>query len=216
MGSPRTGSSHLVSLLDSHPDVACWDDEIFNEGEVFDQSPYSDPRDFLRERVFNVSAQVVGFKLLWDAFNYVPACWAWIRELDIDLVHTCRSNFLDSYISFKLASINNAFTCWYGDYRTQRFEANYEECLDWFETVEACDAEMRNGAVQERIKRIEIEYHELCEGQDRVLLFLGVASHPLRSELKKQRDGRQIDIISNYEDLKKGFADSNWARFFVD
>jgi hypothetical protein len=39
VGYPRTGSSHLVSLLDSHPDIACWDDEVFGDGEVFEVDP---------------------------------------------------------------------------------------------------------------------------------------------------------------------------------
>src|SRR5208283_4721755 len=67
VGNHRTGSSHLVSLLDSHPDIACWNDEIFDKGEAFEQSSFCDPREFLRQRVFQVNSVAVGFKLLWDA-----------------------------------------------------------------------------------------------------------------------------------------------------
>ena len=66
VGNRRTGSSHLVSLLNSHPDVACWDGEIFSEGEVFDKSSYEKPRDFLVECVFKINAHAVGFKFLSD------------------------------------------------------------------------------------------------------------------------------------------------------
>ena len=72
VGNPRTGSSHLVSLLDSHPDIACWDDEILDAGEEFDRSGFNDPRDFLVQRVFWVDAEAVGFKLLWDAMDRTP------------------------------------------------------------------------------------------------------------------------------------------------
>jgi hypothetical protein len=215
-GNPRTGSSHLVSLLDSHPDIACWDDEIFDVGEAFEVSSYRDPRDFLREKVFDVSANVVGFKLLRDALNYVQGPWDWLEELQIRVVHTCRENLLDAYISYQLASINNAFTCWYGDYKTIRFEAKFEECLEWFETSEQCDREIRKFCLERSIPRIEIEYNELCKTQERVLEFLNTSSQPLTSQLRKQRVGRQAEIIVNYANLKREFAQSKWAKHFED
>jgi LPS sulfotransferase NodH len=216
VGNPRTGSSHLVSLLDSHPDVACWDDEIFDEGEAFDKSSYDNPRDFLLESVFNVDARAVGFKLLWDAMSRTAKVWNLLEELDILLVHTCRANLLDSFISYQLATINRAFTCWYGDYKTQRFEARYDQCLEWFETAEFIDIELRQRALKEGIPRIEIEYTELCRNQDRVLEFLGVSRLPLTSRLTKQRKGSQSEILTNYADLKERFAGSKWAKNFED
>jgi hypothetical protein len=216
VGNARTGSSHLVSLLDSHPDIACWDDEIFDVGEAFDTSNYQDARQFLIEKVFDLYADAVGFKLLWDALNHTTAPWSWIKELDIKLVHTRRENLLDTYMSFQLATINQAFTSWKGDYKIYQFEADIDQCREFFEAAEACDRAIRGRCADDDIPRMEIEYEELCENQNRVLEFLTVSSAPLMSELKKQRKGIQSEIITNYVTLKRGFSSTRWARHFED
>ena len=222
VGNARTGSSHLVSLLDSHPDVACWDGEIFNEGEAFDTSSYQDPQDFLREKVFKINARAVGFKLLWDQMNRLPNVWRMLKTLDIRLVHTYRENLLDSFISYQLATINHAFTSWlkasvlYGVWETNRFEADYDQCFEWFEKAEHCDVEIKCRSAEEGIPRVEIEYQELCENQDRVLDFLQVPRQPLTSRLKKQRKGSQSEIITNYVEIKQRFANTKWARYFEE
>jgi hypothetical protein len=216
VGYPRTGSSHLVSLLDSHPDVACWDDEVFGEGEVFDRSSYQDPSDFLRNSVFRIDAHAAGFKWLWREMSRFTAAWEILKELDVLLIHTYRDNLLDSFISYQLATINQAFTSWYGEYTITSFEAKHEDCLEWFESAEHCDYEIRKHAREAALRRLEIEYHELCKSQDRVLAFLDVSPRPLTSRLRKQRIGRQAEIIENYTELKARFATSRWAKYFVE
>ena len=216
VGNRRTGSSHLVSLLNSHPDVACWDGEIFSEGEVFDKSSYEKPRDFLVECVFKINAHAVGFKFLSDEMNRISNAWKLLKSLDIRLVHTYRENLLDSFISYQLATINQAFTCWYGIWKTYQFKADVDQCLAWFEKVEQCDLEIRRCSLIEGIPRVEIEYKELCKNQDKVLDFLHVSRQPLTSQLEKQRKGSQAEIITNYAEIRERFAGTKWARYFED
>jgi hypothetical protein len=128
-----------VSLLDSHPDIACWDDEIFDTEQAWEKSTHKDPRDFLQHIVFAVNANAVGFKLLWDAQERLPDGWRLLREMNIRVIHTYRSNLLDSFISYRLAIINKAFTSWYGDYTLLKFEAEFGDCLDWFKSAEDHD-----------------------------------------------------------------------------
>lgn len=216
VGNRRTGSSHLVSLLDSHPNIACWDGEIFDEGEVFEKSSFEKPGDFLVERVFQINARAVGFKLLSEEMNRISNTWELLKSLDIRLVHTYRENLLDSFISYQLATINQAFTCWYGIWKTYQFEADFDQCSGFFEKVEKCDTEIRRLSHEMGIPRVEIEYKELCENQDRVLDFLHVPRQPLTSRLKKQRKGSQAEIITNYVEIKKRFAGTRWARYFEE
>jgi hypothetical protein len=216
VGNPRTGSSHLVSLLDSHPDVACWDDEIFDIGEAFDKSGLAEPRDFLVHKVFNVDALAVGFKLLWDAMERTPNVWLLLKTLGVKLVHTRRKNLLDSFISYRLATINKAFTCWYGEYKVTTFGADPQDCLDWFEMAERCDEVIRCQAQTASIPRLEVEYKELCDGQDRILEFLDASPLRLTSRLKKQRKGTQSDAITNYKELKLYFENSKWITHFEE
>ncbi len=216
VGNRRTGSSHLVSLLDSHPDIACWDGEIFDEGEVFDKSTYEEPNDFLVECVFKVNAHAVGFKFLCEEMNRISNPWKLLKSLDIRLVHTYRENLLDSFISYQLATINQSFTCWYGIWKMYQFKADVAQCLEWFEKVEQLDFEIRRRSLIEGIPRVEIEYKELCKNQDKVLDFLQVSRQPLTSRLEKQRKGSQAEIITNYAEIKARFAGTKWARFFED
>jgi LPS sulfotransferase NodH len=216
VGNPRCGSSHLVSLLDSHPAVACWDDEIFDEGQLFEKSEYRDPVDFLEGCVFAVNSVAVGFKLLWDALNRLDKGWVLLHDMDIRIVHTYRANVLDSFISYRLATINNAFTNWYGDFKTLQFDAEFRECLEWFKQTEDRDTEIQRRAFEHGIPRLSIEYNELCRSQDTVLDFLGVSRAVLVSRLKKQRTGAQSQIINNYKELKEYFKGSPWSKYFED
>jgi hypothetical protein len=223
VGNPRTGSSHLVSLLDSHPDVACWNDEIFDEGEAFEKSECRDPKDFLNNHVFKVNSIAVGIKLLWDALNRLEQPWGLLREMDMRIIHTYRANALDSFISYKLASINKAFTSWYseyktlhGEYKTRQFEADFKEALEWFKQTEDHDTEIQRRSFEENVPRLSVEYNELCRSQDNLLEYLGVSKAPLESRLKKQRSGTQSEIITNYAELKERFRGSPWAKYFED
>jgi LPS sulfotransferase NodH len=215
LGYPRTGSSHLVSLLDSHPDIACWDDEIFGEEEAFDLSPYDSPSDFLCNVVFRIDAQAVGFKLLWHEMHRLEDVWTILKQLNIWLVHTYRKNLLDSFISYQLATLNRSFTSWHGDYLLKQLDVDFRECAEWFEDAEHCDAEIRRRSADEGIQRIEIEYNELCTTQNRILDFLRVTRCSLVSRLQKQRAGSQSEIIINYSEIKEKFANSKWAKYFV-
>ena len=216
VGNPRTGSSHLASLLDSHPDVACWDDEILDAGEAFDRSRYDEPRQFLRERVFRVDADAVGFKLLWDAMTRFPDVWTLFKDLDLRLLHLVRSNRLDSFLSLQLALVNRSFTSWNGFYKDTRIESDYFQLREWFEVTDMRDELIQHRASEEGIVCLKIEYSELCVTQDRILRFLGVPLLPLASALKKQRKTKQRETLANYDELKQAFAGSPWADYFED
>ena len=214
VGNPRTGSSHLASLLDSHRDIACWDDEPFLAGGAFDKSGCPSAETFLHNVVFAVNARAVGFKLLWDAMVRIPNRWQLFCELRIALIHVYRLNPLDAYMSLELARLNGAFTSSYGGYNTQRLTIDYDRCRAWMVAAERHDNEIQEKATHHSIPRVEVEYHELCRDQTRILDFLDVPRCPLVSRLRKQRTKPQSAIITNYWDLKRRFAGSRWERCF--
>jgi hypothetical protein len=216
VGNPRTGSSHLVSMLDSHPDIACWDCELFDQGEEFERSGYASPRDFLCERVFQVNAWAVGFKLLYDAMVRTPGIWDVLKDLGIRLVHCYRANYLDGYLSLQMATVNNAFTCFYGDYTIERVTLDPEDCREWMELAQSIDQDLPRKALTLGLPILSIEYKDLCADQASVLDFLEVVRRPMNSRLQKQRNGRQAELIVNYEALKRQFTGTRWARHFED
>src|SRR5208283_4097590 len=108
-------------------------------------------------------------KLLWDALVLLDRPWTLLREMDIRIVHTYRANALDSFISFRLATINTAFTRFrregklIGDYKTQKFAADFSKCRRWFEMTEFRDGEVQRCSCEQGISRLSVEYEELCQ-----------------------------------------------------
>jgi len=216
VGNPRTGSSYLASLLDSHPDIACWNYEIFDADEAFDASSCDLPEHFLTEHVLPVKATAVGFKLLWDALDRRKAIWEALRSLEFVLLHVYRENLLDSFISFRLATLNQAFTYSDGEYSIASFEGDFDQCLEWFELCEARDAQIRARARDDGLPSLEIEYADLYASRELVLRFLQVGPAPLSSNFRRQRQGAQSDAIINYSELRARFLHTRWACFFED
>jgi hypothetical protein len=214
VGNQRTGSSHLNYLLDSHPEIACWDGELFKPGEEFDAWPVRDPRDFLLRRVFVVNAPVIGFKWMVDGMTYVPRCWDLIEEFGIRLVHTIRDNRLEQFLSLQLAILNNAFNDHYGSYKVNRITIERRAFLQWLAVAEKADEMIARQVGRRRIPRLVVEYEELCRGQDRVLDFLGAPRRTLTSPLSKQRQGDLADSIANFVELQKSFVGTRFARYF--
>jgi hypothetical protein len=63
----RTGSSHLVSLLDSRPDLCCFG-ELFRQAEaslpfLYVNTPHTDPHEYLVSLADRVGERRMGFKL---------------------------------------------------------------------------------------------------------------------------------------------------------
>ena len=139
-----------------------------------------------------------------------------LADLRVRLVHCVRANRIDQYLSYQLARVNHAFTCWYGDYKIERIEIDPEDCLGWVREAEEHDEQICRRARELGVPRLEIEYQALCASQDSVLDFLGATRRSLVSRLSKQRKGSQSQIILNYDALKARFAATLWAADFRD
>ena len=216
VGNMRTGSSHLGSLLDSHPDIACWNNEPFYDRGAYYESGYGSPSEFLLSEVFNVGTRAVGFKLLWDAMAIVPSVWELLSELRIRAVHTWRRNRLDSFLSLQLARAGNAFTCHDGNYPSAPIYIDPDQCFQWCVDSEMHDCEIERMAKLFAVPRIEVEYSQLRSDSVGVLDFLGLPQQSLTSAMRKQRTGHQSELIRNYADLKRTFAGTRWQGMFVD
>lgn len=119
----RSGSTHLSSLLNSHPKIAC-SREIFFRGEglaeqdYFGQSGISDPREFLKaffsydwERLGKLvddfhpesSPQAIGFKLKYQQVdNYPDLCECIFTTAGLRIIHLLRRNLLATLVSSKM------------------------------------------------------------------------------------------------------------------
>lgn len=117
----RSGSTHLVSLLDSHPDIACWK-EIFYRGEgtatedLFTQSQEPSVEAFLDHlwsyrwgrqgtRLWRKDPEAglprgVGFKLKYQQAKVYPQVLEYLHQKkNIKVIHLVRTNLLATLAS---------------------------------------------------------------------------------------------------------------------
>lgn len=210
----RQGSSYLEGLLNSHPDARC-DGEILCSGGPCDMSDYPSVEDFLRQHLHAGSEKAAGFKMPWLSFETFPETWGTLRRLDYRLIHLTRDNKLDQFISTKLAIANSAWRSDFGDYKIRTIVIDRHEMEAAINHWSFQDA-MLAQAVRS-FPHIHMTYEELVlNGGSLALNFLGLRPYELKSPFKKQRSGRQIEIVENYGELKRQLFGSTLARYFVD
>jgi hypothetical protein len=117
----RSGSTHLTSLLNSHPEVTCFP-EIFFKGEglaksdLFEKSKIADVPIFL-DNLFsfqwgvnepniviqteNMTPMAVGFKLKYNQLVKYPKVWSYLlnQKHKIKVIHIVRRNLLSTLVS---------------------------------------------------------------------------------------------------------------------
>ena len=126
--------------------------------------------------------------------------WRLFRDLDIaKSTHLALRNRLDSFVSLQLATLNHAFTSHYGDYEIGRISIDYEQCKRWFALSEQRDTLIRDTAKRHAIRRVEIEYLELCNGPAKVLRLVRhstvPADEPTTEAEARQAVGHHCELL---------------------
>jgi LPS sulfotransferase NodH len=122
LSKQRSGSTYLASLLQSHPNVVCYN-ELFHQEKCHFNYPFFPmetnsemisirndfPKYFIEEIVFRKylhNFKAVGFKLLYNQTFDEKNERAWdllFKNKNIHIVHLIRKNYLHAFISLKLA-----------------------------------------------------------------------------------------------------------------
>lgn len=171
--------------------------------------------DFLRQHLHAGIEKAAGFKMPWLSFETFPETWDVLRRLNYRLIHLTRDNKLDQFISAKLAIANSAWRSDVGDYKVKSIAIQPSEMEVAIKHWSFQDA-MLAQAVRS-FPYMHMTYEELVlVGASAALDFLGLNPCELDSPFKKQRSGRQSEVIENYDALKRQFAGSFMARYFLD
>ncbi|MBN1121880.1 MAG: glycosyltransferase [Anaerolineae bacterium] len=217
---PRTGSNHLVALLNSHPDICCHH-EVFHQKGVFttkregDITPTIEERDadpigtleYLAAEALK-EHKIYCFKLFphqsQEVLEYVLTNEEW------DIIWLDRLNKLLQFASSERAEITGAYT-WKQLQETQPEldpkTIKIEFDPDKFKTYLRHDKESMTPIIDmiENTDKdyIHITYEELCEvGADRIMSLLGFDDDvALKSVHKKLGPARVADSFSNYSDV---------------
>ena len=218
----RTGSTMLMQVLNSHPNIVA-DLEIFANLKGRSEKSILD-RCFGRQP-FYIKAR--GFKI----FYYHPQdaagspIWDMLAGMDgLHVIHLKRRNILHTAVSSKIAYATRIYGV-----RSESQEASYKEKLKAINiTVDQLDHEFSRTRKWEKEgaekfaghPMIDVFYEDVAANRDaefeRITSFLGLPYRKPATSLRKQRTDSMRDLVSNYDALKAHFSTTEWADFFDD
>ncbi len=213
----RTGSTLLVTTLDSHPEIRCGE-ELFQLLRRLDAGTRLN-------RTFSPQAPGVsarGFKI----FYYHPLdsevdVFALLRDVpNLKVIHLVREDVLATIISSKVAEATDQWRATNNTGVTTSSPAAIDIAADVLQAeFEATESMIARGCQNlSGFDWLDVTYEaftsdsatELARIQD----FLGVAQMPMRSPLRQQRRSTKRDQLANYDELATTFAGTPWGRFF--
>lgn len=211
----RSGSHLLVSLLNSHPEVYC-------EGEVFNKLNETECNLYFQKYLNSEQRRnkTKGFKMPYS-FQTSRRNNIWHKSkgnTQFKIIHLSRSNLLRAYISNEIAKKT---AVWYGGRSKQPnlnekiIKLNAKDCLLWINST------LRQQKKSEYDFRHHISFTLTYENFlfddnkiNELFKFLGVdPNHKASTPLKKQNPEPLNQLISNYEEFKNDFENSEWADF---
>lgn len=216
----RTGSTHLVSLLDSHPDIRCFG-EIFTHhestlDEAFVNSPLDDPVEYVTQLSAPLSERAVGFKLPLNSIRAHPGA---LRVLDSDemgIVRLRRLNLLALLASRRLLASTRVPQSTHGDYGDATVVLDPKQTLAVFQRMDEHERYLDGLADGKPV--FQITYEDLAAGRrlDEIQSFLGVESVPLRSMFERVRNRPLSETVENWSEIESALRGTPYERYLED
>ncbi len=221
LGQPRTGTTLVVSLLNSHPAITC-DGEILNpELRYFNRNIlrlsrwFPDP--FFLNRRHRGGTSVYGCKLLVYQLKWFESALLRLHRQGWSVVHVTRKDVLRSAFSDAIA---RAMKYWH----RRRSEPVPGYRVDIPPRVIMAQLDKREAwsrletRVLDRIPHTRLCYEDDLikpefwqAGIERVLTFLNIPSGPVSSDLVPTDDRKLREIVSNLDAIIPMIADSKWS-----
>ena len=235
IGTYRTGSNYLRSLLNSHPQALVYGEMFRDQREIGWDLPLfpgrpegqrlfeDDCARFLDHALFGrypAEISAVGFKLFYDQARAPTqrALWEQLQDRrDIKIVHLRRQDLLATYLS--LLRAHRTGRCYQRRDRVRSeppIALAPEACLEFFERTRAHER-----AVEEAFAAHHLStptYESLCADEQaevsRLCEFLELPRVTLRARTVKQASRPLSEAIANYEQLRRRFERTPWAELF--
>jgi len=217
----RSGSNMLASFLQSHPNIRC-DGEIFNnlKGKNF----YSILDKTFTRQPYSVKCR--GFKIFYyhpQDMNNKELFWNELTEINnLHVIHLKRKNILRTIVSRKIAGKTNTWAS------PKRKSTNKKQNIN----ITLTPNELKNKFKEtqrwinqgdelfKKHKKVSLYYEDLVnnprEEFKKVTEFLGVKFVEPNTNFQKQNPEKLNDLITNYDELKIAFSNTEWEDFFTD
>ncbi len=239
----RAGSTMLVHLLRSHPDI-CSHDEVFSAPGTLggmtgtylmkcraepDFASYlaaekdRDPIKFLYKVVLDLQGKkAVCFKLKHDELvlpEYKVLRDEIVNDRDFRIIHLRRENLLRRYLSHYVANRVTGVTLVVRSQtipEVQPVVLDPHDCKKDFETVLGREKEFAELFAEH--PGFSISYEEMIapdtEKIQSLLEFIGVSRRELTTTTRKLGRDDLREAIANFEELRSYFASSPYSKFF--
>lgn len=238
----RCGTRMLVSALNGHSAVLCYD-ELYNPGHL--GSPRGPalnvpglrdrsrilkhyrnvfPVGFLKTLVFQGyqhGIEAVGFKLHASHLRYCRnrvlvdtlKCDARMR-----FIHLYRENKLKQRLSHALALRTGKFRSFLEPVRPEAIRLDPVRCENFFVQYAREEARLKSMFAGNRI--YSVSYEQVVADVDRemkrVQRHLGLRVEVIRPTTRKQRRWPEQELIVNYAELESYFAGTQWEAYFSE
>ena len=238
----RTGSTMLVCLLRSHPEI-CSHGEIFSPGKIRGLSGIypskrharpefidrlsverdRDPIKFLYKIALDLQGKkAVSFKLKYSELilpQYKTLRDEIVNNRDFRIIHLRRENLLRRYLSHYIANYVTHVTvaiCGQVIPEVPRVELDPRECQRDFEAVRGRELEFVELFAQHPV--FSISYEEMVAGEAKtiraLLDFMEVSPRELTTTTRRLGCDDLRQVIANFEELRMYFAGSPYSKFF--
>ena len=216
----RTGSTHLVSLLDSHPQIRCFGELFPHERGTLDETyaPHwsSDPIEYVASLAAEVTEAAVGFKLPMGSIQAHPEALRLLEPERIRMVRLSRGNLLSVFVSRRLLASTRVSQSTSGDYGDATVTLDPKQCLSMFRKTEEHERYLDEIADGKPTFRITYEEFVVGRGLPEVQSFLGVEPVSLQSNFDRVRKRPLSQTIENWPEIEGALRGSPYERFLQD
>jgi hypothetical protein len=216
----RTGSTHLVSLLDSHPDIRCFG-ELFthNEGtldEAFVNSPIDDPVEYVAQLTEPLTESTVGFKLPVNSIRAHPEALRLLEGDAMRIVRLRRLNLLALLASRRLLARTRVPQSTHGDYGDATVVIDPKQALSVFKLTDQHERYLDGLGDGKPV--FQITYEDLATDRrlDEIQGFVGVHPAPLRSMFERVRIRPLSETIENWSEISSALRGTPYEWFLQD
>ncbi len=210
----RSGSTLLMSLLKSHPQVQMYGEEY--------QYLHGGSSSSLWNQIFGYypsHIRAVGFKIFYyhPLDNNKRDVWQLIQQNpDIKVIHLIREDMLEVHVSRQVAGLSGQWNSQQKKKTVDQIELDFEVCLEDFERTSRWIAETNESFGD---KMYAVRYEALVQDTPgtmrRLFKYLGIPAIEVSTNLRKQNQKHIRNLISNFEEVKQKFKGTEWESLFT-
>lgn len=239
-GTQRTGTTLMVTLLDSHPDILCVG-ESFNLGNnqnIYHQE-YSYVRhcrksiwqklmhilgrdklveEYLNELYSNPEYKAIGFKYMQSHTRRFPMVVPYILKNNIRVIHVTRENELKVLVSLRAAQARGSFHS-YKEVEAKSINIPVDGLLDKLNKIQRNNNYWAN-TFEGSVPYLKVSYESLQGNRDfevdRIMKFLGMDFCRLNTPLVKMNPTDLSLVVENYNEVSNCLVDTEFSHCLMN